>query len=535
MRSVSSAASLAELGRAFASAGRLEDARRALEAAVAAESPPVEASPAARFELANVLHMQGRLAEAAEQYRVLICAFPGFSEGHYNLGVTEALLGRYREALEAYQRTLALAPEHRNARNNLAVLVQQFGGDAGRQEAARLYDEVRTPEARYNLALTRQLEGRLDDAGRLYEELLRDFPEHADARNNLGNIRLARERPAEALEEYRRAIAADPAHAEAQTNAGTAALTLGDWAYGFAQYEWRGKVAPRVGAGGSRGRRPAPARRGPRWNGEPLEGRTLLVEAEQGLGDTIQFCRFLPLAAARGGRVVVECHPPLVELVASVAGVEAVFPLGGPAPRFDAVCPMMSLPHALGIEFLALPAGVPYITVPEAPAEYWRTRVREEKGLNRLAVGLTWSGNPDYRENGRRTVPEAALAELGAAAGIRWINLQKDRPGAAIPRMDLAALETPATTLTDAAAIVEALDLVVSADTSMAHLAGALARPVWLMTPYAPDWRWMLGRSDSPWYPTMRLFRQSSPHDWTPIVAAIRDALEEFPPAPGAR
>jgi hypothetical protein len=293
----------------------------------------------------------------------------------------------------------------------------------------------------------------------------------------------------------------------------------GDLATGFALYEARFED-PRLGT-------PARSLPWPRWSGvEPLAGQRILLHAEQGLGDTLQFARYAPLVAARGARVVLEVPAPLAGLLRPLDGVSAVIARGNPLPVVDCHCPLGSLPLALGTTLATIPASIPYLHADAVDVAAWQA----QPGDRRPRVGLVWAGNRRHRNDRRRSLPLAALAPL-ARGPWQLVSLQKDltlddaqrlagwQAIDAGPRLgDFAAT----------AAALTALDLVVTVDTAVAHLAGALGRPAWVLLPHAPDWRWLLGRADSPWYPTLRLFRQPRPGDWARVVRQVADALVAF-------
>jgi hypothetical protein len=272
----------------------------------------------------------------------------------------------------------------------------------------------------------------------------------------------------------------------------------------------------------------------PRWQGEALGGRTILLDAEQGFGDAIQFLRYAPLVAERGGRVVVRCAPELATLFASTEGVAAVVRRGEALPAFDAVCPLPSLPRVFGTTLENVPARVPYLVPDPGKAAHWRDRLAGIPG--ECKVGLVWASQSSHRTAGAKSISLAALAPIGEVPGARFYSLQKgeaareaQRPPAGMRITDLAG---ELRDFSDTAAVLAALDLVISVDTAVAHLAGAMARPTWTLLKFAPDWRWLLGREDCPWYPTMRLFRQAKRDDWQAPVAGLADALRRLA-APG--
>ena len=319
------------------------------------------------------------------------------------------------------------------------------------------------------------------------------------------------------IRDRQHAIQLQPDSPEAHWDLAVTRLLQGDFTSGFAEYEWRWR------------RTDFPPRQftAPLWRGENPAGRTLLVHAEQGAGDAIQFVRFASSVAALGARVVLECPRTLVALFASVAGVQHVIAKGDPLPEFDWHVPLLSLPHRLGATLDSLATRVPYLS---PPADR-RVPLPPTCGNHAAAlrVGLAWRGHPQHRNDGRRSLSLAALEPLFTAPDLAFYSLQV-APTAGFseeaPRQKaLINLENLIHDFSDTAALIAQLDLVITVDTSVAHLAGALARPVWVLLPFAPDWRWLLNRDDSPWYPTVRLFRQPAPGDWTSVVQNVRAAL----------
>lgn len=455
------------------------------------------------FDQANSKFSAGSYEEAAIAYLAVVSRDPRHADAWYNLGVARTLQKRFPEAVDAYRHALQHQPGYPNAHNNLAVLLQAFGH---RDDARVHFRAAATKESRYNVALSFQEEERLEEALAAYRELLVSFPEHVEARNNLGNVLLALGRSPEAEIEYRRTLKFNRKHPEAHFNLGIARLLAGDLEEGFREYEWRFRQPSSM----------AREFEQPLWDGSPLNGRRILLHAEQGLGDTIQFIRYTPLVRDRGGHVIVEVHPPLVDVLALTPGVDQWVPRGSPLPDFDVHSPLMSLPRILDTRLETIPASTPYLFVLPERLERWRAVLACMQGFK---VGLTWSGNPDHKNNHNRSLDPAEIERL-QLPGVQLLSLQK---GASTP---LVCLEDETDTFADTAAIIMNLDLLISVDTSVAHLAGALGRPVWTLLPFAPDWRWLLTREDSHWYPTMRLFRQDRPKDWSSVLNRVARELE---------
>jgi hypothetical protein len=378
--------------------------------------------------------------------------------------------------------------------------------------------------------------GRLPEALASHDRALAINGTLAHAHLNRANVLVELGQLDAALESFSGAIALKPDFAEAHANRSTVLLLRGDLANGWADYEWRWKLGRSTMVNHIRNFTQ------PRWTGsEPVAGRTVLLHAEQGLGDTLQFCRYATLVANEGATVLMQVPKALVELLATLEGVAAIFADTDPLPAFDCYSPLMSLPAALRTTLSTVPARVPYLRSTEAKRLFWRQKLGE-RGKRR--VGLVWSGGfrphqPELRGvNERRNVPLAKLAGLGHP-DIEFYSLQKGQPAeselAHLKSMgwggpDLIDFTALLHDFSDTAALIEQLDLVISVDTATAHLAGALGKPVWILNRFDTCWRWMLDRADSPWYPTARLYRQQRPGDWDGVVARLRQDLVQSPP-----
>jgi len=265
----------------------------------------------------------------------------------------------------------------------------------------------------------------------------------------------------------------------------------------------------------------------PQWDGRALEGRTLLLHAEQGLGDAIQFIRYLPLMSQRGGRIIIECYAELQRLFQIMAGRCQIVACGQPLPAFDLHCPLLSLPRVFGTTLSNIPHVVPYLHPDAEEARKWHHRLLWQSRL--VNVGLAWMGNPAHKNDRSRSIKLARLAPLGQVPGVRFFSLQKGEAAAETKTppsgMELVDWTQELKDFADTAGLIANLDLVIAVDTAVVHLAGAMGKPVWTLLPFVPDWRWLLEREDSPWYPTMRLFRQNSWGDWDSVITRVVDAL----------
>jgi tetratricopeptide (TPR) repeat protein len=360
-------------------------------------------------------------------------------------------------------------------------------------------------------------DGRLEEARLIFETLVRRHPDHADSFSNLGNILMALGKTTEALERHEQALRLAPDSPGTGFNLSLALLKRGDFANGWVAYENR-LLMPNYDALRSRLERP-------RWHGESLAGQTLLVWAEQGFGDTIQFARFLPLVAQQGGRVLFECQPEVAPLIRCIDGIADVIPRGEPLPAHDVQCPLLSLPQVLGFDINTIPGNEFVDTLKSGPRIPLPDRQNEKR-----SVGLVWRGSRRTNRPEPREVPPKALAELTGSNAAQFFSLQKDPGADDLAQLgDVIDLDPMMTDFATTALLLNELDLVITIDTAVAHLAGTLGRPVWLLLPFAGEWRWLENRSDSPWYPTMRLFRQARPGDWAGVIAEVAAALRQQP------
>ena len=447
--------------------------------------------------------------------------------------VARAMAAHQRGELDAaerdYRAALFLAPEHPYALHYLGMIAYQRGdpGAALPSLEAAVRAVPQEPEFHNNLGIVLAALDRPVDAVAAHHRALELAPDNAGAWNNLGlALQLANDLDA-AAEAFRRSLALQPGFAQARWNLSLALLAAGRLREAWPHYEARHEVSVFAD--------PSPPPAAKRWDGADAAGKRILLTAEQGLGDAIQFARLATLLAARGARVVLQAPAPLARLFRSLEGVDEVVPAGSPLPAYDAWLPLLSLPGALALDAASIPARVPYLAAD--PALRAEVRAQLPSRGEALRAGLAWSGNPRNTADRRRSVSLATLAPLLRVPGVRWCSLQKgDGEDAVAGVPEAAALQQlPARNdLDGTAAIVAELDVVVTVDTSIAHLAGALARPVFVMLPHAADWRWRVGREDSDWYPTARLFRQSAPGAWGPVVDAVAAALGELTGPPSA-
>jgi len=507
------------LGAACAALGKLGEAADSFRAAIRVKPDYLEAYN----NLGILLTNQGRLEEAVTTLEQALRLRPDAADTHNHLGSARASQGRLDEALASYQEALRLRPDYTEAHNNLGILFMNQGrlddAEASFQRALRLQPGL--VEALTNRGNVRARRGDFDQASADFRQALALRPDYQPAHLALGSTLGRQGNLEEAAASYRRALQLNPRDAEAHYNLGTALLLLGNFAEGWPEYEWRHP--------GFKKRNFAQ----PAWDGSPLGGKTILLYAEQGLGDTIQFLRYAPLVKQRGGTVVVECQPALVPLLTGCHGIDQLVPGRSPLPAFDFQASLLSLPRIFGTTLATIPAEVPYVFPDTDLVEQWR---QEMSSKGAFKIGIAWQGDPRHSEDRNRSIPLAHFASLADIPGVRLISLQKG-PGAeqltalgddrmAVTDLGSRLDETTGPFL-DTAAVMKNLDLVITCDSACAHLAGALAVPVWVALAFAADWRWLLHRADSPWYPTMRLFRQQRPGDWPEVFARMAQAVRQ--------
>ena len=468
------------------------------------------------LERALRLHESGRLAEAETIYRQILRAAPDHAETLHLLGALAHQRGRDAEAAELVARAVARKGDMPIFHNTLGIAYRALNrldeAEAAYRRALAL--DPNFAEAHGNLGNLLHRKGDLDAAIE-YQRRARDLePGRAEFHSNLGTSLYDRGEFAAAEDCYRRAIALKPDYADAHFHLGVVRLHRGDFAEGWREYEWRWRASTFEQA-----RRDF---KQPQWRGEELKGARILLYPEQGFGDTLQFVRYAKLVAARGGRVWLESPPELLRLLSRIAGAERVFAAGTAPADFAWQCPLLSLPFAFGTELTTVPAAIPYLAAePEAVAR-WRQRLASRPDLR---VGLTWAGRRTHRRDRARSLPPEALAPLAGIQGAAFYALQKE---AASPLAWAEDLAPRLGDFADTAAAISALDLVVTADTAVAHLAGALGKPVFILLPWVSDWRWLEARADSPWYPTARLFRQRTPGGWDRVVTEVMQAIGQF-------
>jgi tetratricopeptide (TPR) repeat protein len=509
------------LGEALIYAERCRNEGQLMQAeAVCRQILQVQPNVAEAEHLLGVIaHQNGKLTEAIEHVRRAAKIAPQVALFHANLGEMLRLAGRPRLAVEAARCALEIEPTMPAALSNLGVALYELKDYEGAARAQRkaIAANPEFAEAHSNLGNALHALRQFDEAITAYKRAIDLNPNYADGWANLGTTYHHSGHFEEGVVALRRAIALAPHHANARSGLGILLLMRGDLAEGWDEYEWRLRSTER---------------KGPRfpempWQGESLAGKHIYVQAEQGFGDTLQFARYIPLLAARGAKVTLRVHQQLVTLMReSLPGIVVLGDRGDAAPyQCDAV--LLSLPRVFKTRLETIPADLPYLRAPANVVQNWNQRLAKLKGLR---VGLVWAGNPDHVNDTRRSINLQLLAPLFSVRGCSFVSLQFGPRAADLKKLKRRAtienLGSKFSDFIDTAGAVSALDLVITVDTSVAHLAGALGKPVWVLLPWVTDWRWLLTREDNPWYPTMRLFRQKQGQDWDKIIARLTAELK---------
>ncbi len=485
LQPVATTAEPTQSGGQQAAVGPTPEAIAAWQALPADQKQALREREAARvFGLAVQHHQNGELDEAVRGYGKSLLLNPKNHDAYNNMGVALRALGNLETAVACYRRSLVLRPDNAGAYSNLGNALRDLGrfeqAIASHTQAVKLTPDV--ADTHYNLGLAYRDSNRVDDSMACFEKALSFMGDHVDCR-------------------WDRALGF---------------LQKGDYKRGFDEYEWRWKLE----------RSPPRGLEQPLWDGSDLDGKTILVHHEQGFGDMIQFARYIPMVKARGGTVVVEAQPELARLFSTLEGADKVVNRGSPLPRFDVYAPMVSLARIFGTTLDTVPADVPYLQAPDpqsVPLPVSMSRHRR--------VGISWAGRPTHENDANRSVAFANFIELLGIPGVNVFSLQKG-PAAD----DIVANRCQSLVLNlsprlqdfaDTAAVISQLDLVISVDTAIAHLAAALGKPTWVVLPFAGDWRWMTEGDTTPWYPTMRLFRQTRMGEWDSVFTRVYKALIE--------
>lgn len=505
------------LGNALTAKGQIDEAIAAYHKALDL-NPDL---PEAHTNLGTVLKTNGRLDEAVVVLRQGISLRPNFAKAYCNLGSVLLDNGQLDEAIAACRQAVTLDPKSPEAWIDLGYGLAERGQldeaiAAARQSIAL---DPRLPGAYGNLGVALAGKDQLDEAISAYGLAIALQPDLAEAHSNLGDTLHQKGQLDEAIAACRQAIGLKPGCAEGHYNLALTLLQQGNFAEGWDEHEWRWQTQ----------NFPSPQQNfsQPQWDGSDLAGRTILLHAEQGFGDAIQFIRYAPLVAARGGTVLFMGAAGLRRLFQGTIGITQWLAPHETPPAFDVHCPLMSLPLAFDTCLQSIPASVPYMHPDPGAVERWQKKLTRDHPRHK--VGLAWAGQTRHRNDRNRSIPLASLAPLAEVMNVTFYSLQKGSAGkqAKTPRAEMTMIDwtDELTDFADTAALIANLDLVISVDTAVAHLAGAMGKPVWTLLPFVPDWRWLLDREDSPWYPTMRLFRQPTRGDWDSVIQRLAEAL----------
>ena len=473
------------------------------------------------------LARSGQLQEALAQFDQAVALKPDYAEAYNNRALILQDLNRPSDALTSLDRTLALAPDNARAQNNRGAVLQDLKRF---EEALAAHDKALAlnagfAEAQFNRATALHALKRFDEAIADFEKAIALRPDYPEAYQNLGATLQDEKRLEEAAAAYRKAIALRPDYAEAHNNLGLCELQLGQFEAGFRDYEWRKRLP------GSMANRFFMR---PEWRGETITGKTLFVHWEQGLGDTLQFCRFGKATAARGIKTIISVQQPLWGLLQQLRPAVDIIGHDAVPTAYDYHCPLLSLPGPLGVTFNSIPSEQSYLAANSALSSAWNARLAARQASPKLRIGVAWSGNADHKNDQNRSMALKALAPI-FTVDAHWISLQKEVPpgdAALLTELPVTPLGSSLTDFADTAALIDNLDLVITVDTSVAHLAGAMGKPVWIMLAYHTDWRWFLEGAASPWYPSARLFRQDRSRSWENVVARVQGAVHEFARSP---
>lgn len=552
-----------DFAEAYYNLGNLYHLRKLYSEAIRCYQKALQLKPdfvEACYNLGNTYLDRKEFEKAKSHYQRTLDLNPGYADAHFNLGIALFELGKFNDAIAAYQNALALTPDRVEAHYNMAIAFQaqsklkaaiacyqkavhfkpdfpqvynNMGNafqDQGDSEAAiSCYQQALDlkpddADAHYNLGKTLYDQSRYHDAIACYQKALQISPGFYKACNNLAKIYQDIRRIEKAAHFYRKALELRPDYAEAHFNLATLNLLTGNFKAGWIGYEWRFKRRD--------WQKTYPYRYDRlRWNGGSFVGKKLYVHSEQGFGDTIQFIRYLPLVKARGGTVIFETMRPLLELFKNFPGIdELVAPStdGQPAVACDLSIPLLSLPSVFGTTINTIPSDTPYLFADSFKTRSWQNRL----SIPGFRVGLVWAGKPTHGNDRARSLRLEDCDLLMDIPGVRFYGLQKGTAARQAPKlaakMNLINLGEQLNDFTDTAGVIANLDLVISVDTAVAHLAGAMGKPVWVLLPFVPDWRWFLDRKDSPWYPTMRLFRQEKHGDWMAVMRRVRKEVQEL-------
>ncbi len=467
---------------------------------------------------AQLMHQAGLLEDAEQSYKQILAKQPDHFDSLHLLGLILHQRGKHAEAVRLLDLALKRNPNHAFALNSRGIALRELKrfDEALASFERALMLRPNFVEALSNLGATLHELRRFEEALVDYDRAIKLRPKFVEALSGRGATLNELARFDEALASYDRALTLRPGHAEAHLNEGLTRLLIGDFERGWKKFEWRWQKKRNFTQ--------------PLWLGAAaIEDKTILLHCEQGFGDTIQFCRYVPLVARRAGRVILEVQKPLHELMSALPGPAQIVSRGNPLPHFDVHCPLLSLPLAFGTRLESIPSATAYLQAPPHTLQHWKTRLGAS---DRLRIGICWAGNLNFKGDLSRSVGLTSMLPIFANPDVQFFSLQKDlRKGDGEilhNNRQIIHVGQELATFSDTAAIISLMDLVISSDTAIAHLAGALGKRTWVLLQFVPDWRWLLDRQDNPWYPTVRLFRQDNTRDWDHVVANVQAALHGF-------
>jgi len=502
---------LMNLATAFIRTKQIEEAIITLQKALTLD--PDQAFP--WVNLGNIHKEKGEIEEAVACYRKALTIDPSLAEAYMNLGSLAMEQGHKEGAIICYRKALQLNPHSAETCYNLGNAYKDNGEI---KKAIYYYQKAIQKRPDYhqacnNLGIILYGQGRLEESIRLFNRALESNSDLFEVRNNLGNIFKDQRKTDEAIEQYKKAIALNPEYPEGHWNLSLTLLMTGCFKEGWPEYEWRWKL---------KGVIEREDIRRPLWDGSNLQGKRILLYAEQGFGDTIQFIRYVPLVAERGGRVVMECQPELASLLVGMEGIEEIIGYGEPLPEFDVQCPLLSLPLIFQTTLSTIPAPILF-SLDHELVRKWRGHLSSDRAEHK--VGLVWAGKPTHSNDGNRSLSFDRLGPLTEVPGVSFYSLQKGEAAQQAKNhpngMHWNDVSEELHDFTETGALIQNLDLIISVDTAVAHLAGALGKQVWTLLPFSADWRWLLDREDSPWYPTMKLLRQEAYKDWAGVIQKL--------------
>lgn len=471
------------------------------------------------YLLGSLYLQKGNIGSAYKFLKNTVTLKPDHAEAHNNLGSVLQEQGRLDDAIASYQRAIGLKPDYAGAYYNIA---DAFKGKGRTEDAMSCYKKSISLDPNYaeaynNYGVMLKEQGKLEEALSCYKKALELRTAYADAHSNLANVLHIKGELAEAVAGYDRAIEIMPNHIDAHFNRSLVLLLTEKFKEGWVDYEWRLRM---------KGHNTRDFEL-PMWDGPQIKGKNILVYAEQGFGDTIQFVRYLPMVKKLGGYVVFECHKELLRLLNNCEGFDEIKDRNSYSEIvFDVQAPLLSLPRIFNTTLNTIPASGPYIKPDLTYSSKWREKFNEN---NNYKIGIVWAGSPTFRNDRYRSCSLSDFAPLASIKGITFYSLQKGPASLEISNspdgMKIIDLQNELNDFADTAAIIDNLDLIISVDTAMAHLAGAIGKTVWVLLPVSPDWRWFLNTNDSPWYPSMRLFRQTLLNDWKGVFKQMRNEL----------